>query len=484
MSENINLYGVILAGGSGSRLWPLSREMYPKQLLKLNGQNTLFQSTFLRLTEMIPHENIITVTNVKHASDVKVQTSELNKNFTCEADHKVLIEPLGRNTAPAIGLSVQYIEQLMKQEGEDPIIIVVPSDHIVKNQKAFNEAVKKGAKLAQKGFIVTFGIKPDKPDTGYGYISTEKVNEVSEIAETSLKVVEFREKPNFDTAKKYVESGTYYWNGGIFMFKASTMMNELKKFTPEIFENLTNSTLHQTGPTIKFDDYEKMTDISIDYAVMEHSKLITLVPLDCGWNDVGSWEAIFDVSEKNENNNYVVGNVVDIDSKNSIIYGTSKLVSTIGLENTVVVETEDAILVCDKNKTQDVKKVFEKLKKDNDLACITHKTVYRPWGYYTVLVEGEGYKTKEIQVNPQAKLSLQMHYKRSEHWVVLTGQAKVIRDDEVLTLNPGDSVDIPVEAKHSLQNNGNEALKIIEIQKGDYLEEDDIVRFDDIYGRV
>lgn len=481
MNKKSDLYGVILAGGSGSRLWPLSREMYPKQLLKINNENTLFQSTFLRLSQLINENNMITVTNIKHSGDIKLQLAEIisNKDY-----QHIISEPVGRNTAPAICLSTLYILKKLAQKDEDPIIVVAPSDHTVKNSDEFSNSLEKGIKLAESGFIVTFGVKPEKPDTGYGYIQTASDNSLAQIENTALKVVEFKEKPDCETAEKYIKQGVYYWNAGIFMFKASTMLNEIKKYKPEILSKIENCEFSDIGATISFDDYEQVTDISIDYAVMEKSEHIALIPIDCGWNDMGSWQAIYDTSKKDSDNNFVVGNVVDVDSENSLIYGTSKLIATIGLKDTVIVETEDAILACDKNRTQDVKKVFEQLKTNNDLACMVHKTVYRPWGYYTVIQEADNYKIKIISVNPKSKLSLQMHHHRSEHWVVLSGTAKVIKGEKDVFLSPGESIDIPVTVKHSLQNPGVIDLKIIEIQNGDYLEEDDIVRFEDIYGRV
>jgi len=481
MEKRSDLYGVILAGGSGSRLWPLSREMHPKQLLKLTKDSTLFQSTFLRLENVVNSENIFTVTNVKHAEDIKLQLNELK---VCDSAGRVIIEPVGRNTAPAIGLATFYILKEMSEKNTDPVIIVAPSDHLIKQEDTFANAVNEGVKLAESGYIVTFGIKPDKPDTGYGYISTFKDESVQEITSQGLKVQEFKEKPDENTAEMYLKAGTYYWNSGIFMFKASTLLNELNKFCPDIIKILENSHMQSAGPTIKFDDYETMPDISVDYAVMEYSKAISLIPIDCGWNDMGSWQAIFDIENKDERNNFISGNVIDIESENSLIYSTSKLVTTIGLKDTVIIETEDAILACDKNRTQDVKKIFENLKENNDLACKVHRTVYRPWGFYTVLQRGDGFLIKIIQVNPKAKLSLQMHHHRSEHWVVLAGIAKVSKANEEIILNAGDSVDIPVTMKHSLENPGMIPLKIIEVQNGNYLEEDDIVRFEDIYGRA
>lgn len=483
MINKDNIYGVILAGGSGSRLWPLSREMHPKQLLKLNYENTLFQSTFLRLSNLINPENITSVANVKHSTDIKLQLSELQEKLSSKKEFKVITEPAGRNTAPAIALAALYISKEMAN-GEDPILIVAPSDHLVKEEKSFIDTVEEGIKLANNGHIVTFGIKPDKPDTGYGYISTAADKSVKSIANNGVKVEEFKEKPDLQTAKKYVEAGTYYWNSGIFMFKASTILNEIKKYTPEIMDVLDNQSFAEIGPVLNYEIYKNAPSISIDYAVMEHSKNITLLPINCGWNDMGSWEAIYDVSDKDENDNYIKGNVIDVDSESSLIYGTSKLVSTIGLKDTVIVETEDAILACDKNRTQDVKKIFEQLKQKDSTLCEVHKTVYRPWGYYTVLQKAPGFQVKIIHVNPQAKLSLQLHYHRSEHWVVLSGTACVVKGDKTLHLHPGDSVDIPATVKHSLQNPGKLDVEIIEIQTGTYLEEDDIVRFEDMYGRV
>ena len=477
------LYGLILAGGSGSRLWPMSREMYPKQLLKIGGDSTLFQSTFKRLVDTIDDKRIFSITNVKHASNVKIQLSELQNKFCRKSEYKVITEPVGRNTAPAIALAAQYIKN-HAGKGKDPIILVVPSDHVISDNLEFSNTITKGVKLAKEGYIVTFGIVPQRVDTGFGYIKTAKNAKIESFVKSGLKVSEFKEKPDFETAQKYVKSGKYFWNAGIFMFKASTFLAELKKYSPEILNILKSAQLSDKEPTIDYEIFNTMPDISVDYAVMEKSKKIALLPLDCGWNDLGSWQAIYDVSEKDKNGNYITGNVIDVDSKNSMIYSTSKLVTTIGLEDTVVIETEDALLVCDKNRTQDVKKIYEKLKNKNDPAHQIHKTVYRPWGFYTVMQQGEGFLTKCIGVNPNAKLSLQKHFHRSEHWVVLEGQALVIKGDEKYELSPGESINIGIEEVHSLQNPYDKPLKILEVQKGDRLEEDDIVRLEDMYGRA
>ena len=462
------MYGIILAGGSGSRLWPLSRELYPKQLLNLISDKSLLQSTFERLTNCMQKDEILSITNTKHSANVRMQLAQLTEN------PKVLSEPVSKNTAPAIALATKYI---MQETGEDPVILVVPSDHLIQDKEHFLSTVKKGEKLAEEGYIVTFGIKPNYPETGYGYINTLKPLDIG------FKVKEFVEKPNLETAEKYLKAGTYYWNSGIFMFKASTMLAEIEKNAPEISKIAQNVDFIKSSD-IPFVEFDKMPSISIDYAVMEKSDKIALVALESDWNDLGSWQSIYDVSKKDEHNNVFIGHVIDEGSKNSFVYASSKLVTTIGLEDTVIVETEDAILACKKDRTQDVKHIYETLKKQNDDTHLIHKTVYRPWGFYTVIAQGNGFLSKIIHVNSGQKLSVQSHNHRSEHWVVLTGTAKVVLEANERILSPGHSVDIPVKAIHSLQNPYKEALEIIEVQKGDILAEDDIIRYEDIYGRV
>ena len=462
------MYGIILAGGSGSRLWPLSRELYPKQLLNLISDKSLLQSTFERLTNCMQKDEILSITNTKHSANVRMQLAQQTEN------PKVLSEPVSKNTAPAIALATKYI---MQETGEDPVILVVPSDHLIQDKEHFLSTVKKGEKLAEEGYIVTFGIKPNYPETGYGYINTLKPLDIG------FKVKEFVEKPNLETAENYLKAGTYYWNSGIFMFKASTMIAEIEKNAPEIAKIAQNVDFTKSSD-IPFVEFDKMPSISIDYAVMEKSDKIALVALESDWNDLGSWQSIYDVSKKDENNNVFIGHVIDEGSKNSFVYASSKLVTTIGLEDTVNVETEDAILACKKDRTQDVKHIYETLKKQNDDTHLIHKTVYRPWGYYTVIAQGDGFLSKIIHVNSGQKLSVQSHNHRSEHWVVLTGTAKVVLEANERILSPGHSVDIPVKAIHSLQNPYKEALEIIEVQKGDIIAEDDIIRYEDIYGRV
>lgn len=463
------MYGIILAGGSGSRLWPLSRELYPKQLLNIQNTESLLQSTFERLKECMPATNIISMTGVKHISNVKYQLSSLTKNPI------VLSEPTSKNTAPAIAIGTKFITETYK---EDPVILVVPSDHQIKDINSFAEAVKAGEKLAEKGLIVTFGIKPTYPEAGYGYINVTKTSQYD-----GYKVNKFIEKPSIEFAEKYISDGNYYWNSGIFMFKSSTLLKEVKNCAPEIYSLLNNFDFSASSE-IPFTEFDKMPNISFDYAIMEKSQNLALVELKSDWNDLGSWKSIYDVSKKDENGNVKIGHVIDEGSKNSFVYSSSKLVATVGLEDVVLVETEDAILACKADKTQDVKKVFDTLKQQNDGTHLVHKTVYRPWGYYTVLGEGKGFLTKMIHVNPGQKLSVQSHNHRSEHWVVLEGTAKVVLDGEDHILTPGHSVDIAVKAIHSLQNPYEEDLKIVEVQKGDILIEEDIIRYEDMYGRA
>ncbi len=459
---------IILAGGSGSRLWPLSREEYPKQLLALDKDESLLQKTFNRLCSFSKPADIVTVTNIKHYSNIKLQLNKI------DSSNVVIGEPFGKNTAPAIASTLQYFIQ---QGCEDDVVLIVPSDHLIKDIDGFNKTVEQGKELAEQGYIVTFGIKPTYPETGYGYIKTEKALSVG------YKVEKFVEKPNFETAKKYLDSGNYYWNGGIFMGKISTFLNEFKKYASDIYMHL--GTLDFSNSTqINFSVYEKMPSISIDYAIMEKSDKIALVELQSDWNDLGSWQSIFNVKEKDENGNVLTGKVVVDNVKNSFIYSQKEVVAVSSLENIILVETEDAIMACKLDESQNVKKLYEKLKAKESDTIKLHKTVFRPWGYYTCMNSGDGYLTKTICVMPKHKLSVQSHNHRSEHWVVLEGTALVLKDGKEYNVYAGDSIDIPLGAKHSLQNPYDKELKIIEIQKGDYISEDDIIRYEDCYGRI
>lgn len=456
------MFGIILAGGSGSRLWPLSRELYPKQLLSLCENNSLLQSTYEGLSKFIPAQNIISITNTKHLSNVRMQLSKINPNPV------ILSEPVSKNTAPAIVLGVKYIIENFE---DDETLIVMPSDLMMDYDQNFIKAIDEAEKLANNGSIVTFGVKPLYAETGFGYIESE-----------NNQVKSFTEKPDKQTAEKYLQSPNYYWNSGIFMFKTSTIIEELEKYCPEISNVIRK--IRCKDNTVPFTEFDKLPNISIDYALMEKSDRLTMVELNSSWKDLGSWKSIYEVSPKDENNNVFVGHVLDKDSKNSFVYSSSKLVATIGLEDTIVIETEDAILACKKDKTQEVKQIYETLKQQHDDTQMVHKTVYRPWGFYTVIAQGKGFQTKLIHVNTGQKLSVQSHNHRSEHWVVLSGMAKVVLEGNDHILSPGHSIDIAVKAIHSLQNPYDEAVEIIEVQKGDILSEDDIVRYEDMYGRV
>ncbi len=464
------MFSIILAGGSGSRLWPLSRELYPKQLLNIQNKESLLQETYKRILDFIPSKNIISVTNTKHLTNIKYQLSKVVKNPI------VISEPESKNTAPAIAVAVKYLLDNYKNS-ENEIVLVVPSDHKIKNITKFKQSVKDGEKLANKGFLVTFGVKPSYPETGFGYIKAEPINDGGYI------VNKFVEKPDIKTAQKYLTDENTYWNSGMFMFKLSVFMDELKKYSPNIYSIISRHDFSE-NEDIPYTEFSNMPNISIDYSLMEKSKNIAMTELKSDWLDVGSWKSIYDVSKKDIDNNVKIGHILDIDSKNSLMYSSSKLVATVGLEDTIIVETEDAVLACKKDRVQDVKQIFETLKQQHDNTQMVHKTVYRPWGFYTVLAQGEGFLTKMIQVNPGQKLSVQSHNHRSEHWVVLSGTAKVVLEGKEHILSPGHSVDIAVKAIHSLQNPYKENLQIIEVQKGDLLIEEDIVRYEDMYGRV
>ncbi len=459
---------IILAGGSGSRLWPLSRDMYPKQLLALDKSESLLQQTFSRLNTIMSASDIITITNVKHYQDIKLQLNKI------DSGNIVIAEPQGKNTAPAIACSLEYLRQ---NSNNDDVVLIAPSDHLIKDIEAFNKSVKEAEILANEGYIVTFGIKPLSPETGFGYIKTDKKLSVG------YRVEQFVEKPNYEKANKYSKEEDYYWNSGIFMGKVSVFLDEFKKYVPDIYSNL-NLLNFSNSLKIDFGVYEVMPTISVDYAVMEKSDKIALVELQSDWRDLGSWQSLYSVKAKDENGNVTSGKVLTNNVKNSFIYSQKEVVAVSDLEDVVIVETEDAIMACKMDKSQNVKKLYENLKSIQSGTTRLHKTVFRPWGYYTCMNEGDGYLTKTICVLPQQKLSVQSHNYRSEHWVVLEGEALVIKGDKEYHLNPGESIDIPVKEKHSLQNPYDKELKIIEVQQGDYISEEDIIRYQDVYGRV
>lgn len=441
---------IILAGGSGSRLWPLSRKQYPKQLLKIEGDLSLYQATYTRALELAAPEDIVSITNIDQAGDIKLQLGAISAQST------VISEQTGKNTAPAIACALKSLNT-----HPDEIVLVVPCDHLIKDTKSFTQSVLAGRELALAGHIVTFGVKPSYAETGYGYI------QAGEKLKNGFEVKLFNEKPDETLANKFIKEQNFYWNSGIFMAKASTFEKEFKKHAPEIWNDTENS-----------------IEVSFDKAILEHSNNIALVELKSDWIDVGSWQSLYTVNPKDDNGNVLNGNVIVNDVKNSFIYSSKELIALSGLENIILVETEDAIMACRKDRAQDVKLLYDRLKEKESETVELHKTVFRPWGYYTCLNRGDGYQTKMICVHPGQKLSIQSHNHRSEHWVVLEGTACVILDNVTHTLQAGSSIDIPVKAIHSLQNPYETDLKVIEVQKGDILLESDITRYQDIYNRV
>jgi mannose-1-phosphate guanylyltransferase/mannose-6-phosphate isomerase len=479
------MYAVIIAGGPGTRFWPVSREQMPKQLLKIGGDDTLILQTVSRVLPLVRIDDVFIVANRALAESIGYQ---LSAKFNRSWDGNFILEPEAKNTAPALGLAALHLERL----DPESIMVVLPADHSIRKTGEFLNLVKKADEAARQNYLVTLGIKPDRPETGYGYIKAGKVLEGSGGKgqgagdEEVYRVEAFVEKPNIETAKKYLTDGSYYWNSGIFVWKTRTFLAEIEKLQPSLYQGLVEIRksigTDQEADVIK-EVFKKLDSLSIDYAVMEKTDRAAVIPADIGWSDVGSWAALDDVSERDKSGNVIIGNVIDIGSNDSIIYAEKRLVATIGLKSAVVVDTPDATLVCSKDRAQDVKKVVEELKKRKADEHLTHRTVHRPWGSYTVLEGGDRYKIKRIEVKPGAKLSHQLHHHRSEHWVVVAGTARVTSGDREYDVHPNESTYIPMSTKHRLENRGKVPLQIIEVQNGEYLEEDDIVRFDDDYDR-
>ncbi|AEH24385.1 mannose-1-phosphate guanylyltransferase/mannose-6-phosphate isomerase [Pyrococcus yayanosii] len=456
---------LVLAGGKGTRLWPLSRELLPKQFIKLFDDRSLFQSTIERALLFSKPKEIFIVTNREYRFRVFDELDELGIRVP---EENVLLEPVGKNTLPAIYWGLKVIRENFGRS----VVAVLPSDHRIEVNESYMEAFKRAKKLAEE-YLVTFGIKPTKPHTGYGYIRP------GEKLEGGYLVAEFKEKPDYETAKRYVENG-YYWNSGMFMFSTEIFMEEARKHAPELVRAF------EEAKTIE-EAYELAPETSVDYGILEKTDKAAVVPLNTYWNDLGSFDAIYEAMEKDKNGNAVrvkgfKAKYINVDSRNNLIM-TERLTATIGVEDLVIIDTGDALLVAKKGETQKVKEVFKRLKEDGDERALVHRTAYRPWGSYTVLEEGDRYKIKRITVLPGKKLSLQMHYHRSEHWVVVRGTAKVIVGEKELILRPGESTFIPAGVKHRLENPGKVVLEVIETQIGEYLGEDDIVRFQDDYGR-
>jgi mannose-1-phosphate guanylyltransferase / mannose-6-phosphate isomerase len=465
---------VILSGGSGTRLWPLSRELYPKQLLPLVGKETMLQDTLRRLEGLEHVAEPIIVCNEEHRFLVAEQLRQIGVKPAA-----ILLEPAGRNTAPAVALAAATALQ-EREQGEDPVLLVLPADHVIRDAGAFQAAVAAGEKLARDGKLVTFGVVPSHPETGYGYIRAA-------ARDGAAAVQQFVEKPNTALAEEYVTSGEYYWNSGMFMFTAGRYIEELRTHRPEI---VTQCVAAVAGAKADLDfirvdraAFEECPSDSIDYAVMENTAHAWVVPLDAGWNDVGSWSSLHDACEADSAGNVAVGDVLIEDASNCYLFSESRLVAAVGLADCVVVETKDAVLVAPRDRVQDVKLIVERLKAEGRYETSLHREVFRPWGSYDSVDQGDRFQVKRIVVNPGAQLSLQMHHHRAEHWIVVQGTARVTRGDDTFLLGENESTYIPMGTNHRLENPGKVPLHLIEVQSGSYLGEDDIVRFEDTYGR-
>lgn len=460
---------VILSGGSGTRLWPLSREAYPKQFLPLASEQTMLQATWKRVAPIASRGPLV-IANEEHRFVAAEQLQQVGAEPAA-----IILEPVGRNTAPAIAVAALEATR----DGADTLLLVLPSDHVITNETAFRSAVQAAAAAAEAGKLVTFGIVPTGPETGYGYIKAADGQ--------GLRAVErFVEKPDLDTATGYVSSGQYYWNSGMFLFKASRYLQELERFQPAMLGG-SRQAWQQARRDADFtrldkDAFTAVPSDSIDYAVMEKTADAVVIPLDAGWNDVGSWTALRDVSQQDGDGNAHQGDVIAIDCRNTYAYA-QRLVALVGLDDVIVVETDDAVLVGRADRMQEVKTVVGQLKSEGRSEATWHRKVYRPWGAYDSIDNGERFQVKRITVKPGGTLSLQMHHHRAEHWIVVSGTAEVTRGDEVILLSENQSTYIPLGVTHRLRNPGKLPLELIEVQSGSYLGEDDIVRFEDTYGR-
>ncbi|MRI32075.1 mannose-1-phosphate guanylyltransferase/mannose-6-phosphate isomerase [Endozoicomonas sp. OPT23] len=465
---------VIMAGGAGTRLWPYSRKHYPKQFLPCIGEQSMLQQTLLRLKGLKTNPPII-ICSEDHRFIVGEQLQQIGIN-----NARILLEPEGRNTAPALASAA------LLQKNSDEILLALAADHFIADEAAFRKAVVQASELASQGHLVTFGIEPNKPETGYGYI--KKGQSMEPFCSLSRLVDRFVEKPNKTTAQEYLDSGNYCWNSGMFMFRADVFLKELKSFRLDIYsacaQAVKDSQQEWDFTRLGKQAFLECPSESVDYAVMEQTQKAVVLPVSCGWNDVGSWSSILEIEESDSNGMVCHGDVQSVDSRNSYVRAESRLVSLVGVENLIVVETSDAVMVADRNQAQSVKRIVEALDQNSRSEAVTHRNVYRPWGSYDAIDEGHRYQVKRISVKPGARLSLQKHHHRAEHWIVVQGTALVARNDEELLLTENESVYIPVGCKHRLENPGKVTLELIEVQSGAYLGEDDIVRFEDTYGRV
>lgn len=462
------LLPVIMAGGSGSRLWPLSRSLYPKQFISLTSQNTMLQETVKRLRSL-EHQDPLFICNEEHRFIVAEQLRQESVQYS-----GIILEPIGRNTAPAIALAA--IKAI--QSGNDPLLLVLAADHVIQDNKAFTQSIKQAIKPAEQGNLITFGVVPSNPETGYGYIKKGLLTN-----DNIYKVESFVEKPDLTTAKSYLASKEYLWNSGMFLFKASCYLNELKQYSPDILSScelaIQNSNTDLDFTRIDPNIFIACPDNSIDYAVMEKSEKVLVVPMDAGWSDVGSFSSLWDVSLKDQQSNVIIGDVLTENTTNSYIYSQNKLVSTVGVDNLVIIETKDAVLVADKDSVQDVKNIVNQLKNAGRPECEQHREAYRPWGTHDDIAEGQRFHVKHLKVKPGEKTALQMHYHRAEHWVVVQGTAKVTNGDKSFILSENESTYIPIGSPHRIENPGKIDLHLIEVRSGNYLEEDDLIRLEE-----
>jgi len=469
MKADIPIFGVILAGGSGTRFWPLSRSQYPKQVLRLLGSESLLQATVQRLLPLIPQERLAIVTNAAQEDVIRMELHQQDWQ-----DIHLWLEPRGRNTAPAIGLAAVRLQDRWPRG----VMAVFPADHYIREQEGLLAALQAGAVWADQGYLVTFGVLPTAPETGYGYLERA---EPLDQAGTAYRCARFAEKPSLKQARQFLADGRYFWNSGIFMFRRDVIWDALAAHLPEVHQPL--ATAAQSPEADWAAVYESLPNISIDYGVMEKADRVAMVPLSLGWSDVGTWGALYELFPADAQGNVIVGNACDLASRDCLILSQDRLVATLGLKDTIVVDTPDATLVCHRDRSQEVKDLVAELQERHPAELVHHTTVHRPWGSYTVINEGLGYKVKKIEVLPGKRLSLQLHHRRAEHWVVVQGTARVTIGTTVTEVNPNQSVYVPVETAHRLENPGPEPLAMIEVQTGLYLEEDDIVRLDDDFWR-
>lgn len=465
------LYPVVLSGGSGSRLWPISRELYPKQFLPLVSNNTMLQETLLRL-QSIEHQTPILICHEEHRFLAAEQLRQIG-----QLHHNIILEPVGKNTAPAIALAAFTA----MRANSDAVLLVLPADHVVTNTNVFTDSIFKAMAHAREGSLLTFGVTPTHPETGYGYIKRGVLDG------DAYRVTRFVEKPDAVNANDYIASGDYYWNSGMFLFRADRYLDELRTHRPDIYETCEKSfraAVHDLD-FIRVDKtlFSGCPSVSVDYAVMEKTERAMMMPLDAGWSDIGSWAALADVKVTDAQGNAFHGDVLHYDTSNTYVLAQDALVCTVGVTDTIVVQTKDAVLVVHKDRAQDVKGIVAELKASGRVEHRLHREVYRPWGKYDSVDQGGRYQVKRITVNPGEKLSVQMHHHRAEHWIVVSGTANVTIDENTFLVSENQSVYIPLGAVHALENPGKIPLELIEVQSGAYLGEDDIVRFDDRYGR-